>query len=122
MARVELEADRVSMHLSPLDEVLTLHGSLHIPYRHIQAAHADPVPETWFRGFRIGTNIPGVKVAGSFYNGEGVMFYDFHDPARCLTLELADEHYRRVVVEVDRDQDAAALAARITARLPPAAG
>jgi len=122
MARVELEADRVSMHLSLLDEVLALHGSLHIPYRHIQAAHADPVPETWFRGFRIGTNIPGVKVAGSFYNGEGVMFYDFHNPARCLTLELADEHYRRVVVEVDRDQDAAALAVRITARLPPAAG
>lgn len=122
MARVELEADRVSMQLSPLDEVLSLHGSLHIPYRHILAAHADPVPEAWFRGFRVGTNIPGVKVAGSFYNGEGAMFYDFHDPARCLTLELDHEHYRRVVVEVAHDQNAAALATQITARLPPAAG
>ena len=117
MARVELETDRVSMQLSPLDEVLALHGSLHIPYRHIQAAHAEPVPEAWFRGFRIGTNIPGVKVAGILYNSEGVMFYDFHDPSRCLTLELEDEHYRRVVVEVAPDQDAATLAAQIDARI-----
>jgi hypothetical protein len=117
MAHIELEADRVSMQLSLLDEVLAMHGSLHIPYRHITAVHAGPVPEAWFRGFRIGTNIPGVKVAGSFYNGDGVVFYDFHDPARCLTLETTHERYQRVVVEVDHDQDPVALAQQVAARL-----
>jgi hypothetical protein len=117
MAHIELEADRVSMQLSLLDEVLAMHGSLHIPYRHITAVHAGPVPEAWFRGFRIGTNIPGVKVAGSFYNGDGVVFYDFHDPARCLTLETTHERYHGVVVEVDHDQDPVALAQQVAARL-----
>ncbi|HJR12755.1 MAG TPA: hypothetical protein VJ833_02550 [Rhodanobacteraceae bacterium] len=117
MARIELEADRVSANLNPLDEILSLHGSLHVPYRHIQSVNADPVPPAWCRGIRIGTNVPGVKVAGTFLTDEGTIFYDFHDPQRCLTFDLAHQHYRRVVVQVDKDQDPAALAADISARL-----
>jgi hypothetical protein len=117
MARVVLTDHDVTVHLSPLDEVLSLHGSLRIPYTHVAAAAADPVPPDWYRGFKIGTNIPGLKVAGTFVTGEGAIFYDFHDGGRCLTLELRHERYRRVVVEVDRDQDHAALAAEIRARL-----
>ncbi len=40
-----------------------------------------------------------------------------HDGSRCLTLELSHERYRRVVIEVDRDQDHAALASEIQARI-----
>lgn len=116
MARVELGERDVTVRLSPLDEVLALHGSLQIPYTHIAAASADPVPPDWYRGVRIGTNIPGVKVAGTFITGDGAIFYDFHDGERCLSLDLAHEHYRRVVVEVDRDQDPAALASEIQSR------
>ena len=117
MARIELEPSRVSVLLNPLDEVLALHGSLHIPYSHINSAKHEPVPAAWFRGIRIGTNVPGVKVAGTFFTGGGVIFYDFHDPLRCLIFELAHETYKRVVVEVNRDQDPATLAAQILLRL-----
>ncbi|MGA7966067.1 MAG: hypothetical protein WCB49_09300 [Gammaproteobacteria bacterium] len=67
MARIELEPDRVGVLLNPLDEVLALHDSLHISYSHIVAVRHGPVPEeALFRGIRIGTNIPGVKMAGPF--------------------------------------------------------
>lgn len=117
MAHIELEADRVSVHLNPLDEVLALHGSLHMKYRDLTSVVHEPVPGDWYRGFRIGTNIPGVKVAGTFFNGDGVVFFDFHDPARCLTFELAHGFYKRVVVQVDKDQDPDALAMAISARI-----
>ena len=117
MAHIELETDRVSVQLSPLDEILSLHGSLHIPYSHIRSVASEPVPPALYRGIRIGTNVPGVKVAGTFFAGDGMVFYDFHDPQRCLSFELAHQHYRRVVVQVDKDQDAAVLARAITARL-----
>ena len=117
MARIELEPSRVSVLLNPLDGVLALHGSLHIPYSHIKSARHTPVPPDWFRGIRIGTNVPGVKVAGTFFTGEGRIFYDFHDPLRCLTFELAHETYKQVVVEVNRDQDPATLATQILSRL-----
>lgn len=118
MAHVELEADRVSVHMNPLDEILSLHGTLHIPYSHIRSVTTDPVPSAWFRGVRIGTNIPGVKIAGTFFTPDGMVFYDFHDPSRCLTFELAHQHYQRVIVQVDKDQDPTTLASQITARLP----
>lgn len=117
MAHIELEAERVSVHLSPLDEILALHGSLHLPYSHIRSVNANPVPSAWCRGIRIGTNVPGVKVAGTFFTDEGMIFYDFHDPQRCLTFELAHQHYQRAVVQVDKDQDPATLAGEISARL-----
>lgn len=117
MAHVELEDSRVSVHLSPLDEVLSLHGSLRLPYSHIRSVATTRVPDAWCRGFRIGTNIPGIKVAGTFFTGDGVVFYDFHDPERCLTFTLDHEHYRSVVVQVDKDQDPAVLAAAIHKRL-----
>lgn len=117
MARIELEPDRVKVTLSLLDEILALHGSLEMPYGHIRTVTADPVPDAWFRGVRIGTNVPGVKVAGTFFTGDEAVFYDFHDPQRCLTFELDHQRYRRVVVQVDRDQDPAALAKDVTRRL-----
>src|SRR5699024_9925507 len=117
MARIELEAERVSVRMTPLDEILALHGSLHLPYSHIRAVSTDPVPSPWYAGFRIGTNIPGVKMAGTFIGGQGIVFYDFHDPKRCLTIELVHQHYKRVVVQVDKDQEPATLAVQIRERL-----
>jgi hypothetical protein len=117
VARVEVGDQDVTLHLSTFDDVLSLHGSFRIPYKHIAAASAAPVPQQWYRGVRIGANIPGVMVAGTFFTGDGAIFYDFHNGERCLTLELRHERYRRVVVEVDREQDHAALAAAIQAHL-----
>jgi hypothetical protein len=116
MARVRAEDDGVRIELGLADEILSLHGSFHIPYSHIAAVSTDPVPPAWFRGFRIGTNLPGIKVAGTFLTDEGVLFYDFRRPDRCLTLDLRHETYRRVVVEVDADQDRDAVAQEIRSR------
>lgn len=44
--------------------------------------------------------IPGVLTAGTFYQADGAVFYDVHDPERTIVLELDHEHYRRLVVEV----------------------
>lgn len=120
MARVVLKEDKVEIRLSLGEEVLALRGPFAVPYGHIVRVSHEPVPDAWFRGIRLGTNLPGVLVAGTFLTGEGTVFCDFHDRSRCLTLELADEHYRRIVVEVDRDQDPATLAEAIAERLAAA--
>ncbi len=116
LAHVDLTQDRVMFRLNLADEFLSLHGSMSIPFGHILSVSSEPVPETWWRGFRVGTNLPGIKVAGTFYGPDGAVFCDFHDPARCLTLELDHDRYRRVIVEVDADQSAHELADAIGAR------
>lgn len=120
MARVELKETSVHITLKLADEVLALHGSFEIPYTHIDEASSE-APDSaagFFKGVKIGTNIPGVKTAGTFITASGTMFYDYTTGDRCLTLRLNHEHYREVVVEVDGDQDPSSLARSINARLP----
>jgi hypothetical protein len=117
MAHINLEQDAVAVHLSLADEILALHGTFHIPYAHIAAVSTAAVPSDWFRGIRIGTNLPGVKVAGTFITGDGLIFYDFHDGEYCITLDLTHERYTRVSIEVDPDQDRDELARDLKERI-----
>jgi len=120
MAHVAVGTDKVEITLSLGDEILSLHGAFHIPFSHIASVSTESVPEEWFRGFKLGTNIPGVKTAGTFITGEGSIFYDIRDGSRCLTLHLTHDVYKEVVVEVDRDLDPERLAAAIRQRIPSA--
>lgn len=117
MAGISLASDHVEIKLRLADEILSLHGTFHVPYTHITSVSCQPPPESWFKGIKMGTNLPGVKVAGTFFTPEGTIFYDYHDAERCLTLELAHETYRRIVIEVDASQDREELRRAIEARL-----
>jgi hypothetical protein len=52
----------------------------------------------------MGSNIPGVLTAGTFYQQGGIVFYDVHDPERTIVLELEHETYKRLIVEVEDPQ------------------
>lgn len=117
MARVAMEEQGVTIRLNWVDEVLALHGSLHIPYRHIVGVSTEEIPEAWLHGIRVGTNLPGMKVAGTYSTEDGMIFCVFRDRAQCLTLELTHERYVRVVVEIDPVQNREALKEEIRARV-----
>lgn len=65
------------------------------------------------RGLRlVGSRIPGVITAGTFrVDGEWV-FWDVHDMDKAIVIELEDEHYARLVIEVADPEAAAALVNR----------
>jgi hypothetical protein len=53
------------------------------------------------RGLRLlGTSVPGVIAAGSFYDGEW-LFMDVHNHAQAVKIELDHEHYAALIVEVE---------------------
>lgn len=39
--------------------------------------------------------------AGTFHQDGERVFWDVHDPAKVIVIELADEHFKRLVIEVD---------------------
>lgn len=47
-----------------------------------------------------GTNIPGVLTAGTFYQDGKRIFWDVHHPEKTVVLELRDERYNELIVEV----------------------
>jgi hypothetical protein len=84
------------------DKLWALKSSLEIPLAHITEIRADPsVAHGWWRGMRMpGTNIPGVLTAGTFYQDGKRIFWDVHHPDKTVVLELRDERYNELIVEV----------------------
>ena len=103
MVSVSIEGDRVRFEVQGMDKLWAFKSQLEIPLDHLFAVRADPAPaQGWFHGWRMpGTEIPGLITAGSFYSRDGAVFFDVHDAANAIVIELNHEHYKRLVIEVD---------------------
>jgi len=45
--------------------------------------------------------LPGVITAGTFYQGSGQkVFWDVHDPAKSIIIDLHDDRFDELIVEV----------------------
>jgi hypothetical protein len=116
MVTVSISGTSVHFVVEGWDKVWALKSELTIPLTHIHAVRADPEPARgWWHGLRLpGTDVPGVIIAGSFYQSEGFVFYDVHNPERTVVFDLDHEHYKRLVVEVE---DPTATVAAVNAAL-----
>ncbi|MDQ6823586.1 MAG: hypothetical protein M3Z07_03735, partial [Candidatus Eremiobacteraeota bacterium] len=63
------------------------------------------------------TSLPGIKVAGSFFTSDGLAFCDFGNGKNCVVIDTTNEMFKRVVVQLDPDQDAHAVAGQINGLL-----
>src|SRR4029077_17513802 len=106
MVRISINGDRVLLEVQGWDKLWALKSQLEFPLDHITEVRVDPEPARgWWHGLRFpGTNIPGVLTAGSFYQHDGAVFYDVHNPEQTVVFELEHEHYRRLVVEVSHPE------------------
>jgi hypothetical protein len=103
MVKVSIAGDRVQFEVEGFDKLWALKSRLDIPLAHIKGVRVDPeAARGWWHGLKLpGTNIPGILTAGTFYQGDGAVFFDVHDPDRTIVLDLDHEHYKRLVIEVE---------------------
>jgi hypothetical protein len=103
MVTIAVEGDRLVLAVEGWDKLWALRSRVEIPLAHVRGAHADPeVSIGLFAGLKLaGTHVPGVLSAGTFVHRDGLVFWDVHDPARAIVIDLDHEHYRRLVVEVE---------------------
>jgi hypothetical protein len=68
----------------------------------VRGIRADPtIARGWWKGFRLpGTHIPGVITAGTFHKRGKRIFWDVKNPEKAIVVDLADERYEQVIVEV----------------------
>jgi len=102
MTTVELTSTDLIIRVEGLDKLWALKSELRVPLAHVSGVH-ESVDEArkWFHGFRIpGAEIPGVLTAGTFYWHGEFVFWDVHRAENAIGIELHDEKYRRIVIEV----------------------
>jgi hypothetical protein len=102
MAQVSIDGSNLIIDVQGLDKIWSLKSRLVIPLAHVRGATADPSITSERKGWRgPGTELPGVIVAGTFHQEGKKVFWDVHKKEKAVVIELEDETYQRLVIEVD---------------------
>jgi hypothetical protein len=103
MVRVTVAGGSAVFEVEGMDKLWALRSRLEVPLQHIRGVRADPeIARGWWHGIRtLGTQMPGVITAGTFYQHGRRIFWDVHDPERTVVVELRDERYDELIVEVE---------------------
>jgi hypothetical protein len=94
---------KLTVQVRGADKLWAFKSSLELPLVHIAGVRADPeAARGWYHGMKMpGTNVPGVITAGTFYQDGKRVFWDVHHPEKIIVIDLRDERYNELVVEVD---------------------
>jgi hypothetical protein len=103
MVDLSVADGRLILHVRGADKLWAFKSSLEIPLQHVAGIRADStIAHGWWHGIRMpGTNIPGVLTAGTFYQDGKRVFWDVHNPDNTIVIELRDERYSELIVEVE---------------------
>jgi len=102
MAIVSIDGSNLTVVLQGLDKLWALKSRLTIPLAHVRGATADPGIVREPKGWRSpGAHIPGLIVAGTFRQDGQKVFWDVHDRDKAVVIELRDDEYQRLVLEVE---------------------
>ncbi len=106
--KISVENDNLVFTLTGVDRVLALKSKLTIPLKHVKSVSTAKADWNYFKMLKVaGTRIPELVVDGRFLSKEGLLFYEMHDPDKCITVELEDEKYKKVVFEVSDKENTA---------------
>lgn len=101
MVIVTVDNDNLILNVKGLGKFLALKSKLVIPLANIKGVTADPGAFDMPKGLRApGTAVPGIVYAGTFYHEGDKVFWDVHNRANTIVIELANEEFNRLVIEV----------------------
>jgi hypothetical protein len=105
---IKIENDNLVFEFHGIDEILSIKRSLTVPLEHVVSVSTERVtlnPKAQIK--LVGTRIPTVVKDGRFLTSDGMMFFEMHDPNKCITVTTDHERYKKIVFEV-KDKEAAA--------------
>jgi hypothetical protein len=102
MVDVSLEGDVAILQVQGVDKLWAFRSRLEIPLAHITNAEINHEQVgRWWHGVKVmGTDVPGLFAAGTFYYHGELVFWDVRNLANAVILSLDHERYRKLIVEV----------------------
>ena len=99
MTKVSTSDGKLIIEVQGWDKLWSLQSRLEIPLDHISGVST--AAEDQVRGIRLpGTYIPGVITAGTFLQEGRWVFWDVHDPEKAIAIDLHDERFSALIIEV----------------------
>lgn len=111
MVDLAIADGKLTLHVRGADKLWAFKSSLEIPLAHIAGVRADSeAARGWYHGIRLpGTNLPGVITAGTFYHDGQRVFWDVHHTENTIVINLHDDRYNELIVEVENPAEAVTL-------------
>lgn len=103
MVDLTITGGNLVMNVLGADKLWAFKSSMEIPLGHVAGIRADPeiARSSVWKGWRIpGTSLPGVITAGTYYKDGKRVFWDVHGGANTVVIDLREERYNQLVVEV----------------------
>jgi len=111
MVAISKQDENFIFTVQGMHKVWALKSQLVIPASDIVRVHRDIDSISWWKGFRFGTNIPFVLTAGTFFKWGEKNFWDVADKNNCIVVDLKDESYNHLIIEVENPEEAIKLLA-----------
>lgn len=110
MVTIERKNDNFIFTVQGIHKFWALKSELTIPVEHIITAYPNTENLHVKLGIRMpGTSVPGLIEAGTFISRDGVIFCDITDHSKSIVVELRNEHYEKLIIDVEDINSAIAL-------------
>jgi hypothetical protein len=103
-ARVDIEGERLVVTMHGLDVMWTFRRRIVVPLAHVKGARIDPHVDRhgpWLGAGRTMALLDYAVAAGPMLVHGRHEFWDVHHPDSCVTIDLVDEPFERLVIEVE---------------------
>jgi hypothetical protein len=102
MAELRIDGDMIDLNLTAMEKVEGMHRNLRVPRAAVVAAWQVPDGTIEVQGLKIkGSGLTGVLKVGTFMDQGHLVFAVAHRGRPAVVIELAGQHFGRLVVSVD---------------------
>ena len=101
MVSVSLQNDTVLFEVMGFHKYLALKSSLQFPRSEIISVHKDCPSPPYSAVKKVGSLVPGLITAGTFYHDGRRTFWDVRNRNNAIVVTLANSHYDQLVIEVE---------------------
>ena len=108
VGKVRIENSDLVFELHGVDAILSIKRTIRVPLKHVTSISTERVtlkPKAQMR--IVGARLPTIVKDGRFLTSDGMMFFEMHNPDKCITVSLNHETYKKIIFEVD-DKEATA--------------
>lgn len=107
MITIKKQENEFLFKVNGMHKLWAFKSQLTIPSENIINAHQNIDSIKDWKGWRApGTSIPSIITAGTFYKDGNKIFWDVSNIENCIIVDLKDEDYKQLIIEVENPTDA----------------
>ncbi len=100
----------IKIEVKGLHKLWSFKSEIIIPKEHILRVYQDKNELSGWKGWRMpGTSVPFLITAGTFHKSGDTIFWDVVHDDKAIIIELHDEHFKKLIVEVENPEETIAL-------------